>query len=165
MMSSEIRSEQSRPVLMNEMAVEKEGLVSATFLKWSTTILLACFGIRLVYLSGKISYMDALMLTGEIKHPGDKADTFYLLMNYENLKRNPQLWLGPVQYVFLLLTPVYVLVCYYLLQLFRAEYLRIAVARATALLLIAYDFPLVSNSRHSGMVSVAAAVKSMRGEG
>ncbi len=51
------------------------------------------------YKEGKISYMDALILTGEIKHPGDKADTFYLLMNYENLKRNPQLWLGPLQYL------------------------------------------------------------------
>ena len=27
---------------------------------------------------GKISYMDALVLAGEIKHPNDKADTFYL---------------------------------------------------------------------------------------
>jgi len=51
------------------------------------------------YKEGKISYLDALILTGEIKHPGDKADTFYLLMNYENLKRNPQLWLGPLQYI------------------------------------------------------------------
>lgn len=50
------------------------------------------------YKEGKISYMNALILTGEIKHPGDKADTFFLLMNYENLKRNPQLWLGPLQY-------------------------------------------------------------------
>lgn len=50
------------------------------------------------YREGKISYMDALILTGEIKHPGDKADTFFLLMNYEKLKRNPQLWLGPLQY-------------------------------------------------------------------
>ena len=47
------------------------------------------------YKDGKISYMDALILTGEIKHPGDKADTFYLLMNYDKLKRNPQLWLSP----------------------------------------------------------------------
>jgi hypothetical protein len=50
------------------------------------------------YKEGRISYMDALILTGEIKHPGDKADTFYLLMNYENLKRNPALWLGPIDY-------------------------------------------------------------------
>lgn len=48
---------------------------------------------------GKISYMDALILTGEIKHPGNKADTFYLLMNYEKMKRNPQLWMGPLAYV------------------------------------------------------------------
>jgi len=51
------------------------------------------------YKEGKISYMDALILAGEIKHPGDKADTFFLLMNYENLKQNPQLWLGPLQYI------------------------------------------------------------------
>src|SRR6185369_1876135 len=38
------------------------------------------------YRNGKISYMEALILTGEIKHPGDKADTFYLLMNYENME-------------------------------------------------------------------------------
>ncbi len=50
------------------------------------------------YKEGKISYMDALVLTGEIKHPADKADTFYLLRNYENLKRNPQLWLSPLNY-------------------------------------------------------------------
>jgi hypothetical protein len=50
------------------------------------------------YKEGKISYMDALVLTGEIKHPGDKADTFYLLMNYEKLRRNPQLWLSPLGY-------------------------------------------------------------------
>jgi hypothetical protein len=48
---------------------------------------------------GKISYMDALILTGEIKHPADKADTFYLLMNYQKMKRNPQLWMGPLAYV------------------------------------------------------------------
>ncbi len=185
------------------------------------------------YKKGEISYMDALILTGEIKHPGDKADTFYLLMNYENLKRNPQLWLGPLQYVkvwfinmvatifgikahlimvkdvryliplyvvmslalvgfiarwrrqgsgwlppcmativcfyagylmiavnyssyleygapgitlygrylFPLLSPAYVLLSYYLLNLFRAEYIRISLTLATALLLIAYDFP------------------------
>jgi len=51
-----------------------------------------------LYKEEKITYMDALILTGEIKHPGDKADTFYLLMNYEKLKRNPQLWLTPLNY-------------------------------------------------------------------
>lgn len=51
------------------------------------------------YRDGRISYMDALVLAGQIKHPGDKADTFYLLMNYENLKRNPALWMGPLQYL------------------------------------------------------------------
>lgn len=50
------------------------------------------------YKQGSISYMDALILAGEIKHPGDKADTFYLLMNYEQLKQNPALWLGPIEY-------------------------------------------------------------------
>lgn len=50
------------------------------------------------YREGRISYMEALILAGEIKHPGDKADTFYLLMNFENLKRNPALWLGPIDY-------------------------------------------------------------------
>lgn len=50
------------------------------------------------YKDGKISYMDALILTGEIKHPGDKADTFYLLMNYNKMKSNPQLWMGPMEY-------------------------------------------------------------------
>jgi len=51
-----------------------------------------------LFKDGKISYMDALILTGEIKHPGDKADTFYLLMNYQKMKSNPQLWLSPIQY-------------------------------------------------------------------
>jgi len=50
------------------------------------------------YKEGKLSYMDALGLTGEISHPGDKADTFFLLMNWENLKRNPALWMGFPQY-------------------------------------------------------------------
>jgi hypothetical protein len=50
------------------------------------------------YKEGKISYMDALILAGEIKHPGDKADTFYLLMNYAKLKDNPRLWMGPLAY-------------------------------------------------------------------
>lgn len=50
------------------------------------------------YSKGRISYMDALVMTGEIKHPGNKADTFYLLMNYEKLKRNPNLWMGPLSY-------------------------------------------------------------------
>lgn len=52
-----------------------------------------------LYHDSKISYMDALILAGEIKHAGDKADLFYLLMNYEKLKQNPDLWLGPFGYV------------------------------------------------------------------
>lgn len=51
------------------------------------------------YKEGKITYMEALMLTGEMDHPGDKADTFFLLMNYEKLKQNPGLWLTPLQYL------------------------------------------------------------------
>jgi len=185
------------------------------------------------YKEGRLSYMDALILTGEIKHPGDKADTFYLLMNYEKLKRNPQLWLSPLnyanvwlqtmaasifgirahlgmfkpplyllpvyavmvlaflgfiirwrpreagwsplflavvaacysgfliyevnydaylnygepsltvygRYLFIVMTPVYVLLCHYLLQLFRADNIRFTLALATALLFMAYDFP------------------------
>ena len=185
------------------------------------------------YKEGKISYMEALIMAGEIKHPGDKADTFYLLMNYENLKRNPQLWMGPLaysgvwfenmvgsifgikahlimakdfiyriplyvilalsllgfavrwrpresgrlppcllaiigyysgyliyeinydsylnygapgltlygRYLFPVMCPVYVLVSVYLLRLFRNDYIRCALALATALLLISYDFP------------------------
>jgi hypothetical protein len=185
------------------------------------------------YKDGKISYMDALIMTGDLKHPGDKADLFYLLMNYEKLKRNPQLWLSPLGYVkiwfqimlatifgikghvgmfkaplymvpvyavltlaalgfvirwrprepgwmslglaavalfysgyllyefnydsylnygepsltvygrylFPILVPVSVLMCHYLLQLFRAEPIRLALAVATALLFISYDFP------------------------
>jgi hypothetical protein len=185
------------------------------------------------YREGKISYMDALLMTGEIKHPGDKSDTFYLLMNYEKLKRNPQLWMGPLpymkvwfetviatiigikahlpmykeshyllpiylvlatsllgfivrwrpdqsgwlspyfaaiacyyagyllymvnydnylnygvpgitlqgRYLFPIMTPFYVLLCHYLLQLFRSEKIRIALALTTALIFIAYDFP------------------------
>jgi hypothetical protein len=185
------------------------------------------------YKEGTISYMDALIMTGDLKHPGDKADLFYLLMNYEKLKRNPQLWLSPPayakvwftimiatifgikghlgmfkspvdlipvyavfalavlgfitrwrpresgwippglaavavfysgylmyevnydsylnygepsltvygRYLFPILVPVYVLMCHYLLLLFRIEYIRIALALATSLLFIAYDFP------------------------
>ena len=185
------------------------------------------------YKAGKISYMDALILAGEIKHPGDKADTFYLLMNYENLKRNPGLWLSPLayagvwfetmtstaigikahlsmlkdarylapvyvlmalsflgflrrfrprdsgwlpaclaaiacfyagfllwkvnyatylnygapaltlfgRYLFPVIGPLTVLFCHYLLQLFGQPRLRLALALATALLFVAYDFP------------------------
>jgi hypothetical protein len=185
------------------------------------------------YKEGKISYMEALVLAGEIKHPGDKADTFYLLMNYENMKRNPRLWMGPLpyakvwfenmvgsifgikahlimakdlrfliplfavmalsllgilarwrpresgwlppclaaivcfyagyimyevnydsylnygaagltlygRYLFPVLGPFYVLLCHYELRLFRADYIRCALAVATALLFISYDFP------------------------
>jgi hypothetical protein len=50
------------------------------------------------YSEGRISFMDALVMAGEIKHSGNKADTFYLLMNYEKLKSNPQLWMGPLPY-------------------------------------------------------------------
>lgn len=185
------------------------------------------------YKAEKITYMEALILTGEIEHPGDKADTFFLLMNYEKLKRNPQLWMGPYAYVkfwfqnmlgtvfgikahlgmfkpqlymlpvyllmalatlafvvrwrpresgwlppglaaiavfyagylmyavnydnylnygepgltmygrylFLVMTPVYVVMCHYLLLLFRSAYLRWSLALATALLFVSYDFP------------------------
>jgi len=51
-----------------------------------------------LYTEEKISFMDALVMTGDIKHSGDKADTFFLLMNYEKLKLNPQLWMGPLHY-------------------------------------------------------------------
>lgn len=185
------------------------------------------------YKEGKISYMDALVLAGDIKHPGDKADTFYLLMNYEKMKANPSLWMGPLtyakfwlqtmvatiigikahlgmyksppyllpvylvmalaaigfivrwrpresgwvppalaavalfyagylmrevnyssylnygepgvtaygRYLFPIIIPVYVLVCHYLLQLFRNNLIRAALALATALVFISYDFP------------------------
>lgn len=185
------------------------------------------------YSEGRISYMDALVMTGEIKHPGNKADTFYLLMNYENLKRNPQLWMGPLpyakvwfegmvgtvfgikghlpmfknsrylipiylvmalsllgfiirwrlrdsgwlplylsaivcfyigflfykvnynaylyygtpgitlqgRYLFPVIGPVYVLLCHYLLCLFRTDCIRFALALVTVLLFISYDFP------------------------
>lgn len=185
------------------------------------------------YREERISYTDALILAGEIDHPVDKADTFYLLMNYEKMKHNPQLWMDlpayvkfwfqnmlgtifgikghlgmfkpplymlPVylvmvlatlgflirwrpreagwlppglaaialfyagyllyavnydnylnygepgltmygRYLFLLIAPVCVLMCQYLLLLCRSEQLRWSVALATALLFIAYDFP------------------------
>lgn len=185
------------------------------------------------YKEGKISFMDALILTGEIKHPGDKADTFYLLMNYEKLKSNPQLWMSPLNYIkfwfqvmvatifgirghlgmfkphlflvpvyaimavafvgfifrwrarlsgwlapslavvaifyagflvyevnyeayrnygepsltvygrylFVVMSPIYVLMCHYLLCLFRSKFIRTTLALATALLFISYDFP------------------------
>jgi len=185
------------------------------------------------YKEGRISYMDALILTGEIKHPGDKADTFYLLMNFQQLKHNPALWLGPIdyakvwarimlstifgikghlqiykgavammaiyavigltclgfvmrwrprkdgwlpptlmtvaimytgylmyyfnygsyktygepsltvygRYLFPVMTPVYVVMCYYFLYLFRSGYGRWMLALATAVFFISYDFP------------------------
>jgi hypothetical protein len=45
------------------------------------------------------------------------------------------------RYLFIVMAPVYVLLCHYLLQLFRANNIRITLALATALLFIAYDFP------------------------
>ena len=186
-----------------------------------------------LYTQEKISYMEALMMAGDIKHVGDKSDTFYLLMTYENLKRSPQLWLRPLQYskvwfgsmtssifgikghlsmykstpyliplylvmaistlgfvirwrppksgwlplslasvaccyagyimykvnycaylyygtpgitlqgryLFPVIGPLYVLLCYYLLQLSRYNKIRLTLALTTALLFIAYDFP------------------------
>jgi hypothetical protein len=186
-----------------------------------------------LYTQEKISYMEALMMAGDIQQPGDKADMFAMLMNYENLKRNPKLWMGPLPYteiwfenmvgtifgikghlqifkdsryiipIYLVMTlsllgfavrwrprqsgwlppslaavaccyagyilykinynaylyygtpgvtlqgrylfpvigPLYVLLCHYLLQLFRSDKIRLALALATALLFIAYDFP------------------------
>ena len=186
-----------------------------------------------LYQEGKISYMDALQMAGDIPHPGDKADAFFLLMNYENLKAKPSLWMGPAantrawiqemtatifgikahlpmykkpvylvpifvvlalalagfllrwrpresgwlalsllaiacyydgfllmkinypayqyygvitvaqqgRYLFPALVPVYVLASLYLLRLFRAGSLRVALAVATALILVCYDFP------------------------
>ena len=186
-----------------------------------------------LYQTGKISYMDALVMAGDIPHPGDKADAFFLLSNYENLKAKPSLWMGPAaytrawiqemaattfgikahlpmykrpvylvpifvvlalsllgflvrwrpgdsgwlaaslvaiacyydgflllkinypayqyygvitvaqqgRYLFPALVPVYVLCSLYLLRLFRARSLKVALALATALLLVGYDFP------------------------
>jgi len=186
-----------------------------------------------LYESGKISYMDALQLAGEMTNPGDKSDTFFLLMNYQGLRANPALWMGPLaytgvwlqemsstifgikahlpmykgtrylvpvylvlalalagfltrwrprdsgwlpgalaliagyyalvllvkvnypaytyygtpgitlqgRYLFPVLVPIYLLVCRYLLELFRAQRPRTVLALATALLFIAYDFP------------------------
>jgi hypothetical protein len=51
-----------------------------------------------LYTQEKISYMEALQMTGGIEHIGDKSDMFFMLMNYENLKRNPRLWMGRLQY-------------------------------------------------------------------
>ena len=51
-----------------------------------------------LYQTEAISYMEALQMAGEIPHPGDKADTFYMLMNYENLKADPSRWMGPAAY-------------------------------------------------------------------
>lgn len=182
---------------------------------------------------GKLSYMDAVIKAGEITHPGDKADTFRLLMNWQNLQQNPGLWLSPSAYSWLwfktmtgtilgikahlpmlkspgylvpvylvmllalagcvlrwrptpsgwasagmtvivlfyagflmheinwdayqnygepgitlygryllpVIVPVYVLGSYYLLQLFRDQRVRLALAAAVALLFISYDFP------------------------
>ena len=185
------------------------------------------------YKAGEISYLEALQMTGEMRHPGDKSDTFYLLMVNENLKANPGLWLTPAaylrfwfenmlgtafgikghlglfkpaaylvpvvllmalaltgmlarwrprqsgwlpaylaaigaiytgyllirvnydaylyygapamtltaRYLFPVLAPCYILFCLYLLALFRQQTARVALALATALLFIAYDFP------------------------
>ncbi len=185
------------------------------------------------YSEGNISFMEALQLAGDIEHPGDKSDTFYILMNYEKLRLNPNLWMGPLQYskvwfkdmaastfgikghlhmfkaspylipihllmalsllgffirwrpresewatlglaaltccytgylmykvnygaylhygtpgvtlngryLFPLIGPVCALSCYYLLRLFRSDYIRYPLALATALLFITYDFP------------------------
>jgi hypothetical protein len=45
------------------------------------------------------------------------------------------------RYLFLVISPVSVLFCHYLLRLFRPLYIRSALAVVTALLFIAYDFP------------------------
>lgn len=185
------------------------------------------------FTEGRISYMEALSQAGGINHPGDKADTFFLLMNWQNLQANPRLWMGPLQYakvwvqsmlgttygikghlpmfkggsylvplyllaglalagfavrwrpsgcgwqpfwlavvagsytllvfykinytaythygtpgitlqgryLFAVLAPILVLSCHYLMQLFRSDRLRLALALSAATLFIAYDFP------------------------
>jgi hypothetical protein len=45
------------------------------------------------------------------------------------------------RYLFPIIVPIYLLLCHYLLQLFRNDYIRTALALATALLFISYDFP------------------------
>ena len=45
------------------------------------------------------------------------------------------------RYLFIVMAPVYVLLCHYLLQLFRANIIRFTLALATSLLFISYDFP------------------------
>jgi hypothetical protein len=50
------------------------------------------------YVEGKLSYLDALMKASDIKSEGDRADTLYLLMNYEKMKADPSLWMGFADY-------------------------------------------------------------------
>ena len=45
------------------------------------------------------------------------------------------------RYIFPVLGPIYIIVCYYLLRLFRSEYTRLVAAGAVSLLFIASDLP------------------------
>jgi hypothetical protein len=48
---------------------------------------------------GRISRKEALALAIQIGHPGDRADTIYLIENYDALKNNRTELLGPVAYM------------------------------------------------------------------
>ena len=47
---------------------------------------------------GRISKEEALAMASQIKHPGDRFDTIYLIDNYSNLKKNNLALSGPLKY-------------------------------------------------------------------
>ena len=48
---------------------------------------------------GRISRAEALAMTSQINHPGDRADAIYLIENYDALKSSKTELLGPLDYL------------------------------------------------------------------
>jgi len=52
-----------------------------------------------LFREGKVSYEDALAMASQVGHPGDRADTVYLVQNYAALKNNRIELMGPTSYL------------------------------------------------------------------
>ena len=52
-----------------------------------------------LFKEGRISKEDALAMTSKINNPADRADTIYLILNYEDQKQKGAPVIGPLEYI------------------------------------------------------------------
>ena len=52
-----------------------------------------------LFKEGRISLEEALAMTSQINHPADRADTIYLILNYEDQKKKGLSDIGPLAYI------------------------------------------------------------------